>query len=100
MDHSMTYFTYEYTLSQIGFGYPFLFVLGFYSSQAGWGKRAWAMLALVLVGYWLVWALYPAAPANFDWRNVGVSPEWSGQHDFTGLAKALTEYDDLGNLYH
>src|SRR5881398_2740823 len=56
MDHSMTYFTFEDTLSQIGFGYPFLFLLGFYSSQAGSGKRAWATLALVLVGYWLVWA--------------------------------------------
>src|SRR6201997_2787564 len=61
MDHSMTYFTFEDTLSQIGFGYPFLFLLGFHSSQAGWGQRAWATLALVLVGYWLVWALYPAA---------------------------------------
>src|SRR3984893_18544128 len=30
MDHSMTYFTFEDTLSQIGFGYPFLFLLGFY----------------------------------------------------------------------
>src|SRR2546430_6176167 len=48
MDHSMTYFTFEDTLSQIGFAYPFLFLLGFYSSQAGWGKRAWATLALVL----------------------------------------------------
>src|SRR4029077_14061175 len=45
MDHSMTYCTFEDTLSQIGFGYPFLFLLGFHSSQAGWGKRAWATLA-------------------------------------------------------
>src|SRR5689334_20851926 len=27
MDHRMTYFTFEDTLSQIGFGYPFLFLL-------------------------------------------------------------------------
>ena len=33
MDHRMTYFTFEDTLSQIGFGYPFLFVLGYFSSK-------------------------------------------------------------------
>src|SRR6266853_6578844 len=58
MDQSMTYFTFEDTLSQIGFGYPFLFLLGFYSSEAGRAKWAWAALCLVLVGYWLVWAAY------------------------------------------
>src|SRR5215470_6708784 len=30
MDHHRTYFTFEDTLSQIGLGYPFLFLLGFY----------------------------------------------------------------------
>ena len=29
MDHQRTYFTMEDTLTQIGFGYPFLFLLGF-----------------------------------------------------------------------
>src|SRR5437763_1913358 len=86
MDHSMTYFTFEDTLSQIGLAYPFLFLLGFYSSQAGSGKRAWATLALVLVGYWLVWARYPASPGNLDWRSVGVSQEWNAHHNLTGLA--------------
>src|SRR6266404_4499681 len=52
MDHSMTYFTFEDTLSQIGFGYPFLFLFGFYSSEAGRGKWAWvwAVLCLILLG--------------------------------------------------
>src|SRR2546421_6692329 len=99
MDHSMTYFTFEDTLSQIGFGYPFLFLLGFYSSQAGWGKRAWATLALVLVGYWLVWALYPAAPANFYWTSVGVSPEWNAQHNFTGFAAHWNKNYNFGNRF-
>ena len=30
----MTYFTFEDTLSQIGFAYPFLFLLGYSSSKA------------------------------------------------------------------
>src|SRR5438874_5352339 len=54
MDRSMTYFTFEDTLSQIGLGYPFLFLLGFRSSESGWEKRAWTVLGLVLLGYWLV----------------------------------------------
>src|SRR5438270_6673920 len=99
MDHSMTYFTFEDTLSQIGFGYPFLFLLGFYSSGAGRTKWAWAALCLVLVGYWLVWALYPAAPSNFDWTNVGVSPGWNAQHNFTGFGAHWNKNYNFGNRF-
>lgn len=49
-----TYWTFEDTLSQIGLGYGFLFLLGFTSMRVQWGA-----LALVLVGYWLAFALYP-----------------------------------------
>jgi len=45
MDHSMTYFTFEDTLSQIGLGYPFLFVLGFFCSKPARVKWIWAALA-------------------------------------------------------
>jgi len=67
MDHSMTYFTFEDTLSQIGFGYPFLFLLGFPSSITGGAKWVWvwAVLCLILLGYWLAWALYPAGTREF-----------------------------------
>src|SRR5437016_4942139 len=65
MDHSMTYFTFEDTLSQIGFGYPFLFLLGFRPP-----KWAWAALGVFLIGYWLAWALYPLPGAGFDWQSV------------------------------
>jgi heparan-alpha-glucosaminide N-acetyltransferase len=99
MDHSMTYFTFEDTLSQIGFGYPFLFVLGFYSTRPGWEKRIWAALAIILVGYWLLWAVYPAAPANFDWPSVGVSQQWSAQHNFTGFAAHWNKNYNLGNRF-
>src|SRR5215475_1324570 len=77
MDHRITYFTFEDTLSQIGLGYPLLFLIAYYSARPGRIKWVWSALAVILVGYWLLWALYPAAPANFDWKSVGVSPEWN-----------------------
>src|SRR5438034_1370917 len=55
MDHSITYFTFEDTLSQIGFGYPFLFLLGYFSFKVQSLKWVWAILAIILVGYWLLW---------------------------------------------
>ncbi len=99
MDHSMTYFTFEDTLSQIGFGYPFLFVLGFYSSKVKSLKWVWASLVLILFAYWLAWALYPAAPPNFDWQSVGVSPAWNTQHNFTGFAAHWNKNYNFGNRF-
>ena len=72
-----TYFTFEDTLSQIGLGYPFLFLLGFRPPRWQWGA-----LAAVLAGYWLAWVLYPAAAPGFaaHWDrnfNLGVAfDEW------------------------
>lgn len=94
MDHSQTYFTFEDTLSQIGFGYPFLFLLGFRPP-----KWAWAALGVVLGGYWLAWALYPLPPANFDWSSVGVSAAWNAQHNFTGFAAHWNKNFNLGNTF-
>jgi len=99
MDHSMTYFTFEDTLSQIGFGYPFLFLLGFYSSEAGRAKWAWAALGVVLVGYWVLWAAYPAAPANFDCQRVGVPATWNAEHNFTGFAAHWNKNYNFGNRF-
>src|SRR5215470_8121401 len=99
MGQSMTYFTFEDTLSQIGFGYPFLFLLGFYSSKRRSLKGVWASLVLILFAYWLAWALYPQAPANFDWQSVGVSPAWNAQHDFTGFAAHWNKNYNLGNRF-
>ncbi len=58
--HSQTYFTFEDTLTQIGLGYTFLFLLAF-SSQ----RWQWTALGLILFGYWLAWALYPVTGADF-----------------------------------
>ena len=94
MDHTQTYFTMEDTLTQIGFGYPFLFLLGFRPPR--W---AWAALGALLTGYWLAWALYPVAGPNFDWSSVGVTAAWHAQHNYTGFAAHWNKNFNLGNAF-
>jgi heparan-alpha-glucosaminide N-acetyltransferase len=94
MDHTQTYFTFEDTLSQIGFGYPFLFLLGFRPP-----KWAWAALGVILTGYWLAWALYPVAGPNFDWSTVGVTAAWHAQYNYTGFAAHWNKNYNLGNTF-
>jgi len=55
-----TNFTFEDTLTQIGLGYPFLFLLGF--ARPRW---QWTALGVILGGYWLAWALYPVPGTDF-----------------------------------
>jgi heparan-alpha-glucosaminide N-acetyltransferase len=75
---SMTYWTFEDVLSQIGLGYTFLFLL------AGTRPRTQALAAaLLLAGYWLAFALYPLPPPGFDYARVGVPPDW---HHLNGFA--------------
>jgi predicted acyltransferase len=52
----------------------------------GWlsPRVQWSALALVLVGYWLVFVLYPLTGADFDWTRAGTSSTWS--HNATGFA--------------
>jgi heparan-alpha-glucosaminide N-acetyltransferase len=73
-----TYWTLEDTLSQIGLGYFFLFLLGFRSMR--W---QWSALGLILAGYWAAFAIYPAPPPNFDYAAVGVPNTWP--HLMTGF---------------
>jgi heparan-alpha-glucosaminide N-acetyltransferase len=89
MSSTQTYFTFEDTLTQIGLGYPFLFLLGFRSARWQWGA-----FAAILFGYWLAWALYPAPGANFNWVAVGVPPGWP--HNFTGFAAHWNKNSNLG----
>src|SRR5579875_1439130 len=91
IDHSQTYFTFEDTLSQIGLGYPFLFLLGFRSPRWQWGT-----LAAVLFGYWLAWALYPL-PHPADYVAVGVPANWP--HNFSGFAAHWNKGPNLGNTF-
>jgi heparan-alpha-glucosaminide N-acetyltransferase len=66
-----TYFTFEDTLTQIGLGYLFLFLLALRSR----GDQ-WLALAAILIGYWAAFAAYPGPSHDFDYATVGVPPDW------------------------
>jgi heparan-alpha-glucosaminide N-acetyltransferase len=87
-----TYFTFEDTLTQIGLGYPFLFLLGFRSPR--W---QWAAFGLILFGYWLAWALYPVHTSGVDYAALGVPPNWA--HNFTGFAAHWNKNNNLGTAF-
>lgn len=87
-----TYFTFEDTLSQIGLGYVFLFLLGWVKE-----KWIWISLAAILFGYWLAWALYPAAGPGFDWQSVFVPADWP--HHYHGLMAHWNKNANLGNAF-
>jgi heparan-alpha-glucosaminide N-acetyltransferase len=88
MGQKQTYFTFEDTLSQIGLGYTFLFVLALCSPRV-----QWIALGVILGGYWAAFALYPAPGIGFDFASVGVRPEW--MHHPTGFA---AHWDKNSNL--
>lgn len=81
MGRSQTNWTFEDTLTQIGLGYTFLFLLGWRSM-----RDQWIALGLILVGYWLAFVLYPLPAAGFDYGAVGVSQEFLREHGHAGLA--------------
>ncbi|MGD0539281.1 MAG: DUF5009 domain-containing protein [Verrucomicrobiota bacterium] len=76
---SHTNWTFEDTLTQIGLGYGFLFVLGFRST-----RTQWLALAAILIGYGALFAIWRLPGADFDWKAAGVSADWD--HNLTGLA--------------
>jgi len=92
IDQPKTYFTFEDTLTQIGLGYVFLFLLGFVKE-----KWLWISLAAILFGYWLCWALYPVAGPGFNWQAVGVPPDWS--HNFSGFLAHWNKNANFGNRF-
>lgn len=72
--YAETYWTFEDTLTQIGLGYGFLFMLGMRPRREQW------IAAFVILGaFWLAFALYPVPGPGFDWQSVGVPPGWTQQ---------------------
>lgn len=72
--HAMaTNWTFEDTLSQIGMGYGFLYLLGWRSV-----RTQWIAFAAILIGYWLAFALYPVPGPDFDWSQTNVTADWPG----------------------
>ena len=77
---SQTNWTFEDTLTQIGLGYGFLFLLGLTNSV----RVQLGALLVILVGYWGAFALYPLPDAGYDWAKAGVAADW--EHHLTGFA--------------
>jgi predicted acyltransferase len=66
-----TNWTFEDTLSQIGLGYTFCFLL--------WGRPRWVQWSAViaiLAGYWYFFYQHPLPPEGFDYKAVGLPGDW------------------------
>ena len=77
LNSSQTYFTFEDTLTQIGLGYVFLYFLAWRTT-----RTQWIALALIVVGYWAAFALYPAPDANFNYAEVKVHDKWPAEANY------------------
>ena len=88
MGSSQTYWTFEDTLTQIGLGYTFLFLLAFASLRV-----QVVVFVAILVGFWAAFALYPLPPAGFDYPSVGVPADWP--HLYSGF---LAHFNKNSNL--
>jgi heparan-alpha-glucosaminide N-acetyltransferase len=84
----LTNWTFEDTLSQIGLGYCFLFLLGFRPM-----RDQWIGLVVILLGYWAAFALYPLPPPGFDYSQVGVPKDWP--HLMSGFAAHWNKNSNL-----
>lgn len=78
LSHQQTYWTFEDTLTQIGLGYPFLFLLAFASVRVQIGA-----FVAILVGFWAAFVLYPLPGPDFDYAKVGVPANWP--HLYSGF---------------
>ena len=83
-----TYFTFEDTLTQIGLGYVFLFLLGFTRA-----RTQVVVLILILICFWAAFALYPAPGPQFEYARVGVPQNWT--HNYPGF---LSHWNENSNL--
>jgi heparan-alpha-glucosaminide N-acetyltransferase len=89
---SQTNFTFVDVLTQIGLGYMFLFLLAETSP-----KVQWTAALLILVGYWLAFALYPVPAPDFNTVSVGVPADWP--HQLTGFAAHWNKNTNFGNRF-
>src|SRR5882724_2743417 len=85
---TQTYFTFEDTLTQIGLGYVFLFLLGFTRV-----RTQVVSLVLILILFWAAFVLYPAPSPGFDYARVVVPQDWP--HLYTGF---LSHWNKNSNL--
>ena len=88
LERQQTNWTFEDTLTQIGLGYTFLFLLAFASLRV-----QIAVFVTILVGFWAAFALYPLPGPDFDYTKVGVPANWP--HLYTGF---LAHFNKNSNL--
>ena len=88
MSGPRTNWTFEDTLTQIGLGYTFLFLLAFASLRV-----QMAAFVAILVGFWAAFVLYPLPGPDFDYTQVGVQAGWP--HLYSGF---LAHFNKNSNL--
>ena len=88
LGRSTTNWTFEDTLTQIGLGYTFLFLLAFTSLRV-----QVAVFVVTLAGYWAMFVLYPLPPPGFDYPRVGVPADWP--HLYSGF---LAHFNKNSNI--
>jgi len=88
LDRGQTYWTFEDTLTQIGLGYTFLFLLAFASLRVQIG-----VFVLILAAFWAAFVIYPVPGPGFDYSQVGVPAGWP--HLYTGF---LAHFNKNSNL--
>jgi predicted acyltransferase len=88
MEGRQTYWTFEDTLTQIGLGYTFLFLLAFTSL-----RTQVVTFVVILVAYWTAFVLYPLPGPDFNYPAVGVPADWP--HLYTGF---LAHFNKNSNL--
>ncbi len=88
LESPRTYWTFEDTLTQIGLGYTFLFLLAFAQKRVQIGA-----FVAILVGFWAAFALYPLPGPGFDYTQVGVPADWP--HLYSGF---LAHFNKNSNL--
>jgi heparan-alpha-glucosaminide N-acetyltransferase len=88
LESSQTYWTFEDTLTQIGLGYTFLFLLAFASLRV-----QVAAFITILVAFWAAFVLHPLPGPGFDYPSVGVPADWP--HLYSGF---LAHFNKNSNL--
>ncbi len=79
MRSDRTNYTFDDTLTQIGLGYGILYILATRSVRV-----QWIALAMILIGYWAAFALFPV-PEDFDYSKMGVPQKWQS-HLMSGFS--------------
>lgn len=88
MSRPQTYWTFEDTLTQIGLGYTFLFLLAFARV-----RLQVVVFAALLAGFWAAFVLYPRPGPDFDYARVGVPANWP--HLYSGF---LSHFNKNSNV--